>query len=58
MKKLSKIIPIILSINLLVPMTSYASPLTLEDAINTAIKNNFGLQSTRMNILLKIISCF
>ena len=49
MKKLSKIIPIILSVNLLVPMTSYASPLTLEDAINTAIKNNFGLQSTRMN---------
>ena len=48
-KKISKIIPIVLSMNFLMPMTSYASNLTLEDAIESAIQHNLGLESTRMN---------
>lgn len=46
-KKISKLIPILFSLNILNPITGYASELSLEEAIASAVQNNYGLQATQ-----------
>ncbi len=49
MKKIKKIVPIIISAGMLLPTTSYASDLTLEEAVTTALENNINLKTAVEN---------
>ena len=49
MKKIKKIVPIIISAGMLLPTTSYASDLTLEEAVATALENNINLKTAVEN---------
>ena len=44
---LKRIIPILISANMFMPMTTYAANLTLEDAVSKALINNLELMNTK-----------